>query len=682
MGKRTLLKTNYTCKSIWIVLGNFQSINGRKWMKDIFFSSWGEQVFDNRGKESQDYQKVMNINLPEYFRQDDKIKALMGWYGIVIRSEDVNIVDLSRSYMEEVHRNSCGKCFPCRLGTKMMADTLNKICNGNGAQEDIKLLQELGQFVSSVSKCNIGQSGPIPILHALNYFADDFTLAVNSRESVQGGNYISRLTAPCMDACPIHLDIPAYIECIKEGNYRESLKIIKDRLPLPGVAGRVCVRPCEDHCRRKNLDEPISIKFLKRFVADQDRSMLVKASQSEINKSPKTGHVAIVGAGPAGITCAYHLALKGHQVTIYEHLGEPGGMSAVGIPDYRLPRNIIQEEVALIQKMGVPIKYTTTIGKDIMLSTLEDEFDAVFIAIGAHDSSPMRVEGEDKGYKGFIPGVQYLRDINEGRDPYPKGKKVAVIGGGNVAIDCVRCSFRVNKEDVNLIYRRTKKEMPADDVEIHDAEEEQVKFHYLTNPVCILAKNGKVIGMECIRMELGEPDSSGRRRPVPIQGSEFVIDCDIVVPAIGQSIDLSILDGVDDIETTRWRTIVVNEFTKQTNRPKIFSAGDCETGPGALITACSGGRKAAFSIDSFINDLPVEMTEEDHFDQLLGAVQVFDPDEDMGLPGGSDRKQLEMIPPDIRKTTFDEVESGFSTPDARSEASRCLRCYCIAMIAI
>ncbi|MBW1644716.1 MAG: FAD-dependent oxidoreductase [Deltaproteobacteria bacterium] len=649
-------------------------------MAEILFSSWGGEVVDNRGKEPQDFETVGKVSLPEYFQQDEEIKALIGWYGIVLRSAEVNVVDLCRTYMEEVQQQSCGKCFLCRIGTRVIADTLGRLCRGQGRPADLELIAGLAESISESSKCNIGQSGPLPLLHALEHFADDFAAAAGGA-AVPAGKYRSRLTAPCMDACPIHLDIPTYVECIKEGKFQESLEVIRERLPLPGVVGRVCVRPCEEHCRRANLDEAISIKFLKRFVADYELDH-GREPEYQVVPSAKTGKVAIVGAGPAGVTCAYHLARKGHQVTIYERLGEPGGMSAVGIPDYRLPRQILRHEVEMIQKLGVTIHYNTEVGKDVKLSQLEADFDAVFVAIGAHLSSSMRVEGEDAGYQGFIPGVKYLLDINSGIDPYPEGKKVVVVGGGNVAIDCVRCSFRIGKEDVNLVYRRTEKEMPADDVEIHDAKEEKVNFHFLTQPIKVLAENGKVVGLECIKMQLGEPDESGRRRPEPVEGSEFVIDCDIVVPAIGQTIDLSLLEGVDNVKTTRWHTIVVNEDTKQTENPKIFSAGDCETGPGALITACAGGRKAAFNIDKFINDEPLVATENDYFDKFFSQVKVYDPQEEIGFIGGRPRYQLKMLPPDTRKYTFDEVEQGFSPQEAMAEADRCLRCYRVATIAV
>jgi formate dehydrogenase beta subunit len=650
-------------------------------MTEIQFSSWGEEIVDNRGKKAKDFQSVENVSLPEYFKQNETIKGLMGWYGIILRSDDVSIVDLCRSYISAVHNHSCGRCMPCRMGTGIMAQILKRICEGQGQPGDLDQLQQLAGFIRESSKCNIGQSGPFPILHALKYFAEDFQQTIASGEAVPKGAYHSKLTAPCSEACPIHLDIPTYVERIREGKFEEALDVIRERLPIPGVVGRVCVRPCEENCRRANMDDPISIKYLKRFVADEE---LAKGKEPvyPVDPSPKTGKVAIVGAGPAGVTCAYHLAQKGHQVIIYEQLEEPGGMAAIGIPDYRLPRPILRGEVEQIQKMGVTIQYNTSIGKDITLSQLENDFDAVFIAIGAQNSSSMRVEGEDEGYEGFIPGVQYLKDINEGRDPYPEGKKLVAVGGGNVAIDCVRCSSRIGKTDVNLVYRRTRKEMPADEVEIVDAEEEKVKFHFLTTPVRIIHENHKVVGLECIRMELGEPDASGRRRPVPIEGSEYIIDCDIAVPAIGQRVDLALLEGMEDIETTRWNTLLVDEFTKRTNRPKIFSAGDCETGPDALITACAGGLRAATSIDRLINERPIEYTNDDYFEKLFRKVKVYDSKEDIGIPGGQQRKHLEMLPPDTRKYTFDEVEKGFSTEEAMQEAYRCLRCYRVGTVAV
>jgi formate dehydrogenase beta subunit len=652
-------------------------------MTDIIFSSWGGEIIENRGDETQNQASIQDLDLPEYFKQDEKIKALMGWKGIVLRSPEVDIIDLCRAYFEAVleHSKTCDKCNYCKTGWEEMLEVFEDIANGEATEEDLEFMQSAAEAIVSNAKCSIGKSGPAPLFHALKYFADDFAQAVSGEKQMTRGTYYSKLTAPCLDACPIHLDIPKYIELIKDAKFAESLTVIRERLPIAGIVGRVCFRPCEKHCRRGNLDEPISIKALKRFVADHELAEQKKPDY-EITPAEKTGKVAIVGAGPAGITCAYHLARNGHEVTIYEALDEPGGMSAVGIPDYRLPRNILQDEVQQIQKMGVSINYGQTIGNDLTLSQLENEFDAVFMGVGAQDSTKIGIEGEDQEYEGFIPGLAYLREVNSGGDPYPQGKKVAVIGGGNVAIDCVRSSLRTDKEDIYLVYRRTRNEMPADEVEIHDAEEEQVQFHFLTAPVRILAEAGKVVGLECIKMELSDPDDSGRPRPVPVEGSEFVFDCDTIISAIGQQVDLSLLAGMDDVQTTQWNTILVDEYTKQSSRPKIFVAGDCETGPDALITACAGGRRAAHSIDRFINGQALDYDNNHYFDKLFETVKVYDPDEEILKVESKKRFQPGMLPADTRKSTFDEVEQGLSAQEAVAEAERCLRCYQVATIAV
>lgn len=649
-------------------------------MTDIVFSSWGNRIVDNRGRGEEEFEPVENVVLPESFNRDKGIKALMGWYGILARVSDLDIVELCRTHLKEVKGASCGKCSPCRTGTVRIAALLDLIGEGSGTSADLDELRRVSEYMKEASRCYIGQSGPVPLLHALDHFSEAFSKSVKGNPEKGADCYTSWVTAPCKDACPIHLDIPTYVEHIKEGKFEESLQVIRERLPIPGIVGRVCFRPCEQHCRRANLDEAISIKFLKRFVADHELAF-GKTPEFSVTPSEKAGTVAVIGAGPAGVTCAYHLAKVGHRVTVYEKLDEPGGMSAVGIPDYRLPRDILRHEVEMIRKMGVRVHYNVSVGEDVTLATLEKDNDAVFIAIGSHNSMAMRVEGEDKGYRGLITGVKFLLDVNQGKDPYPEGRKVVVIGGGNVAIDCVRCALRVGKEDSNLLYRRTKKEMPADPVEIHDAEEENVKFHYLTAPVRIVAEEGRVVGIECLKMELGQPDESGRRRPVPVEGSEFIIDCDIVIPAIGQRADLSLLTGDEQFGVSRWQTIEVDELTKQSRQANIFSAGDCETGPGALITACAGARKAARSIDRFIRGIDVDPEGTDCHDDLLKSVKVYDAAEDLGSIGRQPRKQLVMMPPDDRKHDFDEVEEGFSNADAMAEAGRCLRCYSVITVA-
>jgi formate dehydrogenase beta subunit len=294
----------------------------------------------------------------------------------------------------------------------------------------------------------------------------------------------------------------------------------------------------------------------------------------------------------------------------------------------------------------------------------------------------MGVEGEAAGYKGFIPGAQYLYSINKGADPYPEGKRVAVVGGGNVAIDCVRSSFRIRKEEVSLLYRRTRTEMPADAVEIHEAEEEGVRFEYLCAPTKIIEQKGKVVGVECIRMELGEPDESGRRRPVPIKGSEFVVDTDILIPAIGQRADLSFMEEKDGIRATKWSTVASEDETFQTSQPGVFSAGDCVTGPDVLVRAAGNARLAAEMIDLYLQGERVEMSDDERLERLMAQIGVYDSEENIGIIPGARREQLEMLPPDTRKRTFAEVEKGFPIDAAMREAARCLRCYRVGVVAI
>jgi formate dehydrogenase beta subunit len=650
-------------------------------MTDILFSSWGGVITDNRGKPEAERQPVSALNLPLELDKEKKIKAFIGWDGIVIRDPEANMVDLIRAYIEAVQDESCGKCTPCRVGTRIMATILNRIANGQGKEGDLKQLKYLGEMILKSSKCNLGQTGPKPVLDAIDHFEDQFSGAIQLQKKIPRQEYKVKVTAPCESACPSHLPISRYVELIKEGRFEESLAAIRGATCLAGILGRVCVRPCEDNCRRGSVDECISIKWLKRFVADYElekrREPLLKKEGIHSEK------VAIIGAGPAGLSCAYYLALKGYPVTIFERLGEPGGMAAMGIPDYRLPRKIVGYETEVVKRLGVEIRYNTQVGKDITISQMyEQGYKAIFIGVGAQTNTPMGVEGEDKGYKGFIPGVYYLLEINQGRDPYPEGKRVVVVGGGNVAIDCVRSSFRIGKADVNLVYRRTKKEMPADHVEIHDAEEEGVKFHYLCNPVRIIEKEGKVVGMECIRMELGEPDESGRRRPVPIKGSEFFIEADIAIPAIGQAIDLSFLEEKDGVKTTKRSTIAIQEGTFMTNRPGIFSAGDCVTGPDVLVRAAGHGKRSAEKIDLFLRGTEVKESEDERLEAIVEKIKVYNKNEKIGISGGQKRAMLNLLPPDSRKWIFDEVEEGFSIPVAQKEAERCLRCVRIGLFAV
>ena len=649
-------------------------------MANVIFSSWRQEIVDNRNLAEKDCKDARNIVLPADFGAQEPIKAFMGWDGIVLRDDDVDIVDMCAKYAVAVQAESCGKCFPCRIGTRIVSDWLQEIAAGAGQAAHLQKITDLAGSIRNGALCSIGQTGMLPILHALEHFPQSFQKAIGAGKKVKEGKYRFAVTAPCTSACPSSLDIPRYLEEISEQKFTESLATIRKSVCMAGTLGRVCIRPCEANCRRANLDEALAIKYLKRFVADEETE---KRRRPAVAPGADTGKkVAVIGAGPAGLSCAYYLALLGHKVTVFEKLPEPGGMAAVGIPDYRLPRSILGSEVAFLREAGVELRFGSEVGKDVKFSALRKDHDAVFIGVGAHDSIPMGVEGEEQNYRGFISGVKYLLDINQGKDPYPEGKKVVVVGGGNVAIDCVRSSFRVGKPDVNLVYRRSKLEMPADPVEIKDAEEEEVNFHYLCNPTKIIAEAGKVVGVECVRMELGEPDKSGRRRPIPVPGSEFVIATDILIPAIGQKVNLSFLEEQDGIKLTKWNTVDSDGETFATSQAGVFSAGDCVTGPDVLVRATGTGKKAAGMIDLYLRSAKLEVSVEESFRQLFANIGVYDKNECVGIVGATKRSHLPMLEPAARKHTFEEVEQGFKVDEAIGEADRCLRCYRIGMVAL
>ncbi len=496
-------------------------------------------------------------------------------------------------------------------------------------------------------------------------------------------NHYADCIGPCQLACPAGIDIQGYIALAALGKYRDAIQLVKDRNPLPAVCGRVCTRPCEvKGCRRNLLDEAVGIDYIKRYIADLDLGE--REPFRPPVAAPNGRKVAVVGAGPAGLSCAYYLAIRGYAVQLFEGLPEAGGMLRYGIPEYRLPKEVLDLEINQILDLGVRLSTNVVLGRDFTVASLKaDGFDAVFLGIGAWDSSKMRVQNED--VEGVLPGIEFLKQFGLHRAPKLHGR-VMVVGGGNTAIDCARTALRLGAKEVRILYRRTRAEMPANEMEIVEADHEGVKMDFLVAPVRVITEGNRLTALECQKMELGEPDSSGRRSPKPLRGSEFVIDCDYVIAAIGQATKVQeLVDGRvpnflpfgEVLNLTRWQTIQVNEQTFETSVEGVFSGGDVVTGAATAIEAIAAGRKAAWAIDAYVRTgkaqpEPVEVYSRK---DAYRTVTVQDLRDGSRYP----RRPMPVLSPEERRTGFMEVEQGYSAEDLRKESHRCLECGCTAL---
>jgi NADH-quinone oxidoreductase subunit F len=604
-----------------------------------------------------------HLDLPIDYGSLEAIGSIMGSGGMIVMDENTCAVDIARYFLSFVQSESCGKCTPCRLGTKVMLDTLTRITQGEGTENDIELLESLGEQVRDTSLCGLGRTCPNPVLTTIKYFRDEYEAHIKDKRC-PAASCETLVYAPCEHTCPVNVDAVGYIALIAEGRFEEALHLIRQRNPLAGVCGRVCHHPCEVRCKRGEVDEPIAIASLKRFAADYGMEHGVE-TKVDVGQ-PKPEKVAIIGSGPAGLNSAFHLAKQGYKVTIFEALPVAGGMLVAGIPEYRLPRDIIQSDIDFITSLGVEVKTNTPIGKDLSIDDLfEQGYKAVFIAVGAHKGQRLGVSGDN--LKGVYDGVSFLRDVNLGKNVRLEGK-VAVIGGGNVAIDAARSALRLGAKEVYIIYRRSRQEMPANEEEIAEAEHEGVKITYLATPTKLSGKNGKVNSMGCIRMELGEYDDSGRRRPVPIKGSEFSMDIDAVIAAIGQAPDLSFLPSDSDLETTKGQTFVVDPITLATSRQSVFAGGDAVTGPATVIEAMAAGERAAISIHNYLTGK--SMTE----GPLRQPEKRMEIPRAVETPEEKERVRMPTLTLKRRLGSFQEVNLGYSAKKAMEEAKRCLRC--------
>jgi len=465
---------------------------------------------------------------------------------------------------------------------------------------------------------------------------------------------------PCRATCPAGVNVQGYVALITQSKFKEALELVRKYNPFPAVCGMVCFRPCEAECERGKVDEPVAINALKRFVAD----CWLKEGVEKPKPVPKIHekNVAIIGSGPAGLTAAYELVKRGYPVTVFESLPKPGGMLRVGIPKYRLPKEVLDAEIQYLKELGIEIRTDTQIGRDLTIDDLlRDGYKAVFIAVGAQKSMKLGIDGEE--LKGVIHALDFLREVNLGKK-VGVGDKVAIIGGGNVAIDAARTAFRLGSKEVCILYRRSREEMPANFEEIEQGEKEGVKFHLLVSPKKILGKDRRVTAIECTRMKLGAPDETGRRRPIPIEGSEFIMEFDTLIIAIGETPDLFPLPK--GVEVTKWNTIAVDPVTQQTSLPKIFAGGDIVSGPATVIEAIAAGKRAAVSIDRYLRGEDLKMGREEEIKKVKEV-----PKEGRVKKA---RQKMPLLPLDQRVGNFKQVELGFTEEMVMEEATRCLMC--------
>ena len=467
-------------------------------------------------------------------------------------------------------------------------------------------------------------------------------------------------TAPCKAACPAHISIPGFISAIVNNRYVDGLKLIKEEMPFPGICGRVCPHPCEIQCNRNAIDAPVAIEALKRFLSDANR--LVEIPYIPQKKKAREERVAVIGSGPAGLTVAAYLAVEGYPVTVFEKHPVPGGMMAVGIPEFRLPRDILETEIEMIRQLGVDIRLNVTVGTDCTFDELQADYRAIFIGTGCDRSIKLRIPGEGH-LSGVFDGLSFLKRVHLA-DPPRSGKRMVIIGGGNTAIDCARVARRIGDDRVSIVYRRTREEMPANAWEVDEAIEEGIDIQLLTAPLKILAADGQVSSVECMRMALGDPDESGRRRPVPIKGSEFVLKAEAVVAAVGQIPDLSCLAGKDGFDISKQGLIVADPETGMTNIPGVFAGGDVVSGPKTIVEAVALGKTAAKSMNRYLKGRKVKAPRRKEWRGIKGS---FDND------GFVERESMPMLSLPERKQTFKEVELGFNEDQAKREAGRCLR---------
>ena len=599
-----------------------------------------------------------------------KAGSIMGSGGMIVMDENTCMVDVAKYFMSFLKDESCGKCYTCRKGTQRMYEILDDITKGNATMADLDLLEELAIVVKDTSMCGLGQSAPNPVLSMLRYFRHEFERHIIDKRC-DAFVCTDLVGAPCQSACPLGTEAWRYVAHIANGEYDKAYTVIREANPFPSVCGRVCHHPCEERCRAGTTGtDPVAIRSLKRFITDRiDPMTYVPTREEWANGDPPM--VAVIGSGPAGLTTAHYLSLKGYKVTVFEAEDKPGGMLYCAIPAYRLPQEVIRREIESLIDKNVTVKCHTALGKQITVDRLlEEGYAAVLLAMGAHESKPLRLENE--AVEGVYPSIEFLKAFNQSNQSLARGR-VGVIGGGNSAFDAARVALRQQDvESVTILYRRTRDEMPAFREEIEAAEQEGIDIQILVTPNRIVCEDGKLQGLECVRNKLGDIDASGRSRPVPIDGTEFVVPLDTLVVAIGEDSGVDCIGPAQSsgVEVTGRNTVKVDHASLQTNRPGVFAAGDVVTGPNTVVDAIAAGKRAARMIDRYVRKQ--ELTEKS--EAYLPRVYVPPVSEDLADMPSLDRVQTPRAPAEWRRRNFAEVEVSLSIDEAHRESRRCLRC--------
>jgi formate dehydrogenase beta subunit len=664
-------------------------------LSKVYFSTWNGELVNNINKPVEEWEESA-YNLPAQYDSHRESKAFIGWDGVSLFSDDVDVIRLAMEYAAQYQEYSeaCGRCAPGRWGGRILYDQLDKIARGEGSVSDLNHLKEIGKSMQITSKCEIGKTVPNPILDLMHHFEDEFMACINEQKPSKHYNesvgYIAKITAPCTDACPAHVDIPAYIEGVRDLRFDDSLLATRQTMPLAHVCGRVCPHPCEEACRRTNLDEPISIMALKRLGADWETDHGYGFFHP-MEKKPSTGKkVAVIGAGPAGLTTAYYLAAEGVEVDVYEELPVLGGEVAVGVPEYRMPIGKYNQDIECVRDMGVNFLVNRKINADDM-RRFENEYDATMVATGTRISKKVYCDNERFEIKGYWSAIEMLDQINLwdkygiGERVDLTGKTVVCVGGGFTSMDVVRCAIRANAKKVYMIYRRDEKTIIRNTTyeEYHEAVEEGVEFLFHSAVARMNDEEDVLKSLLVDKFELVPDPNGGRAELVKVEGESYVIETDFLIPAVSQAADLKLLPEEWEIAKTSWGTILTNGKDYMTSKKGIFAAGDCEYGPMTIVNAVGQAKRASSVISRYLLSGEITLTDDEIMEDHLRKLHVYNKKEKIkGWLPGLPREHSEVLDVDVRKDNNKEVNLGFTQEQAISEAERCMRCYYIAMVAV